>query len=357
MARSSSTRRTSTATARSTTSASFTAPTRQMGGAGVAVPPAASLVIVRALTEGQRDLRPRPPPARLLPSAPRRVRLLAAPRRLDARAEAPRGPRAGRPDGLRRRARGRQGRRRARLDTLEVKLSSGNAVVRRVPLDAGAPQPKAARRLLSTLYARRGGALARLVERSSASRTSRTSSCGRRPTTSRRRTTTASRSTSSSCRGSASVRRARRRRRPPPLARAPRPLRRLAAQRGARRRAAEGAAALPAAAERARRGVRAAVGAREAVPPADLTDLLMTQFFVTRPRPRLGRLAPGVRHYLYPVHRSGAFLTPPLPAARLALLCRWLARDFESVFEFDVHCRRHEAVGGGGRSSGRCRRL
>ena len=58
---------------------------------------------------------------------------------------------------------------------------------------------------------------------------------------------------------------------------------------------------------------------------------------VTRHAPGWADSLPGVRHYLYPVHRSGAFLTPPSLAARLSLLlCRWLARDFESVFELST---------------------
>ena len=70
---------------------------------------------------------------------------------------------------------------------------------------------------------------------------------------------------------------------------------------------------------------------------ADPTDPLMTQLLVTRHAPGWADSLPGVRHYLYPVHRSGAFLTPPSLAARLSLLlCRWLARDFESVFELST---------------------
>ena len=48
---------------------------------------------------------------------------------------------------------------------------------------------------------------------------------------------------------------------------------------------------------------------------------------------------PGVRHYLYAVHRSGAYLTPPSFAARVyLLLLRWIARDFESVFRMCATC-------------------
>ena len=49
-----------------------------------------------------------------------------------------------------------------------------------------------------------------------------------------------------------------------------------------------------------------------------------------RPRRRWYQLAealPGVRHYLYPLHRTGAYLAPPSLAARLyLLLLRWVNR-------------------------------
>ena len=46
-----------------------------------------------------------------------------------------------------------------------------------------------------------------------------------------------------------------------------------------------------------------------------------------------------VRHYLYAVHRSGAYLTPPSLAARIyLLLLRWLARDFEGVYQMCACC-------------------
>ena len=40
----------------------------------------------------------------------------------------------------------------------------------------------------------------------------------------------------------------------------------------------------------------------------------------------------GVRHYLYAVHRSRSYLTPPSLAASLYLLVlRWIARDFAAA--------------------------
>ena len=57
----------------------------------------------------------------------------------------------------------------------------------------------------------------------------------------------------------------------------------------------------------------------------------MTQLLVTRHAPGWADALPGVRHYLYPVHRSGAYLTSQTLAARLSLLlCRWLARATSS---------------------------
>jgi hypothetical protein len=41
---------------------------------------------------------------------------------------------------------------------------------------------------------------------------------------------------------------------------------------------------------------------------------------------------PSSRHYLYPIHRSTAFVTPPsLAAAIYLLVLRWLAHDYEAV--------------------------
>ena len=41
-----------------------------------------------------------------------------------------------------------------------------------------------------------------------------------------------------------------------------------------------------------------------------------------------------IRDSLYAVHRSGGYLTPPSLAARIyLLLLRWLARDFEGVYQ------------------------
>ena len=71
----------------------------------------------------------------------------------------------------------------------------------------------------------------------------------------------------------------------------------------------------------------------------DPADPLQTQLLLARHAPGWGRSLTGGRHYLYAVHRSGAYLTPPSLAARLyLLLLRWLARDFESVFAMCAGC-------------------
>ena len=315
----------------------------QMGDAGVAAPPAASLVIVRALTEGQREtfvpgrhLRGLLPEALLVayvfwqrPDGS----MLAQKRPEDREPADPMAfgdaPEGGKDDDE------------LGSDTLEVKLSSGNAVVRRVPLDrAGAPQPKAARRLLSTLYARRGGALARLVELlervedlahvlvwSATDEESKKDDDGL----------------------------------PVDLVELPRLRLSFDAKRDADgvvrlhsrehpglfvgwlRNEAHAAAllkGLPHCLLLQNELGEAYVLLSALAKPcrlADPTDPLMTQLLVTRHAPGWADSLPGVRHYLYPVHRSGAFLTPPSLAARLSLLlCRWLARDFESVFELST---------------------
>ena len=47
----------------------------------------------------------------------------------------------------------------------------------------------------------------------------------------------------------------------------------------------------------------------------------------------------GVRHYLYPVHPSRTYMTPPSLSAAIALLVlRWLARDYASAFALCAAC-------------------
>ena len=48
---------------------------------------------------------------------------------------------------------------------------------------------------------------------------------------------------------------------------------------------------------------------------------------------------PSTRHYLYPMHRSTAYATPPsLAAALYLLLLRWLDHDYEAVFQLAAAC-------------------
>ena len=66
----------------------------------------------------------------------------------------------------------------------------------------------------------------------------------------------------------------------------------------------------------------------------DPADPLQTQLLLARHSRGWADALTGVRHYLYAVHRSGGYLTPPSLAARIyLLLLRWLARDFEGVYQ------------------------
>ena len=71
----------------------------------------------------------------------------------------------------------------------------------------------------------------------------------------------------------------------------------------------------------------------------DPADPLQTQLLLARHSRGWADALTGVRHYLYAVHRSGAYLTPPSLAARIyLLLLRWLARDFEGVYQMCACC-------------------
>ena len=71
----------------------------------------------------------------------------------------------------------------------------------------------------------------------------------------------------------------------------------------------------------------------------DPADPLQTQLLLARHSRGWADGLTGVRHYLYAMHRSGAYLTPPSLAARIyLLLLRWLARDFEGVYQMCACC-------------------
>ena len=72
---------------------------------------------------------------------------------------------------------------------------------------------------------------------------------------------------------------------------------------------------------------------------ADPNHPLASQMVLARHSDAWIEKLPGVKHYLYAVHRSGAYLTPPSLAARIyLLLLRWLARDFEGVYQMCACC-------------------
>ena len=78
---------------------------------------------------------------------------------------------------------------------------------------------------------------------------------------------------------------------------------------------------------------------------SDSSDPLSAQLLLARHTPGWADSLPGVRHYLYPLHRSGAFVTPPSLAARLYLLMlRWLGRDHEAAFQLAKCCASDTAL-------------
>jgi len=72
---------------------------------------------------------------------------------------------------------------------------------------------------------------------------------------------------------------------------------------------------------------------------SDVADPLSAQLLLARHSTEWTDALSSVRHYLYAVHRSGSFLTPPSLAARIYLLIlRWLARDYEGAFSMAKSC-------------------
>ena len=66
---------------------------------------------------------------------------------------------------------------------------------------------------------------------------------------------------------------------------------------------------------------------------------LAAQLLLARHAPGWAEALPGVRHYLYPLHRTGAYLAPPSLAARLyLLLLRWVNRDWAAAAELAAGC-------------------
>ena len=71
----------------------------------------------------------------------------------------------------------------------------------------------------------------------------------------------------------------------------------------------------------------------------DPAEALNTQLLVARSAPGWEEAMTGVRHYLYPVHPSRTYMTPPSLSAAIALLVlRWLARDYASAFALCAAC-------------------
>jgi len=72
---------------------------------------------------------------------------------------------------------------------------------------------------------------------------------------------------------------------------------------------------------------------------ADPDSALSAQMLLARASKKWLSNLPTVTHFLYSVHRSQAFLTPPTLSATLNLLVlKWLARDFEAVFHLAPAC-------------------
>ena len=66
---------------------------------------------------------------------------------------------------------------------------------------------------------------------------------------------------------------------------------------------------------------------------------LNAQLLIATHAPGWADALPAVRHYLYPVHRSGAYMSPPsLAAALYLLILRWLSRDYEAAFTLCGSC-------------------
>ena len=78
---------------------------------------------------------------------------------------------------------------------------------------------------------------------------------------------------------------------------------------------------------------------------ADASSPLSSQLLLSRASKAWLANLPSVTHYLYAVHRSQAFLTPPSLAACLNLLVlKWMARDFEAVFHLAPACATDSAL-------------
>ena len=72
---------------------------------------------------------------------------------------------------------------------------------------------------------------------------------------------------------------------------------------------------------------------------SDPAEPLASQLLISRHSSAWLASLTGVRHYLYAMHRSQAFLVPPSLAACLNLLAlRWLARDYEAAFALCPAC-------------------
>ena len=72
---------------------------------------------------------------------------------------------------------------------------------------------------------------------------------------------------------------------------------------------------------------------------SDGVSPLNSQLILVNHAPNWANALTGVRHYLYPVHRSGAYLSPPsLAAALYLLILRWLARDYAAAFSLAAAC-------------------
>ena len=71
----------------------------------------------------------------------------------------------------------------------------------------------------------------------------------------------------------------------------------------------------------------------------DESEPLAAQLILGRHVTEWSDAIPGVRHYLYSIHRSGTYLSAPSLAARLyLLLLRWLTRDYATVFRLSSTC-------------------
>lgn len=72
---------------------------------------------------------------------------------------------------------------------------------------------------------------------------------------------------------------------------------------------------------------------------SDATNPLFAQLLLATHAPGWIDALPATRHYFYPVHRSGTYLSPPsLAAALYLLLLRWLSRDYEAAFALCAIC-------------------